>query len=114
MIFCCDFWWRNKYPKFYDGTVALMSAANSKALLQPEDLTRFVSCLKDQIEADKPKGHGARINYKPCGHDGRGFIYLESGKDETDIARIYLHKVESVITYGDFRNAVLDVKKIGG
>jgi len=111
MIFCCDFWWRSSYPRFYEKTVALMKGANGKAFLNEGDMFDFIDILRKQIESDKPKGHAAHITYTASNTDGRSQVYLESGKDETDIARLYLHRVNSIVTYGDLRQIVFDVVK---
>ncbi len=100
MIFCCDFWWRFKYPKFYDKTVELIKSADRCAFLDKDDLTTFVKKVRAQLEADKPKGHAARVRFHVV-EKGKGSLYLETGKDETDIARLFFHEIRSVMTYSD-------------
>ncbi|MBQ7989342.1 MAG: hypothetical protein IJ253_12700 [Bacteroidaceae bacterium] len=113
MIFCCDFWWRSGYPKFYEYTVAMMKGADGRAFLTHEDLVAFVDRLRKQIEKDKPKGHSAYISFSPIGNDGKGWVYLESGKLDTSIARLFIHNVKNIVTYGDKKQAMFDVKKGG-
>jgi hypothetical protein len=100
MIFCCDFFYRNSRPKFYEKTVSMMRSADGHAFYEDSDMTEFVDHLRNRIEKDKPVGHSARLIYRKVGDDGRGHIFLQSGRDETDIARLYLHTVKSIYTYG--------------
>ncbi len=100
MIFCCDFWWRFKYPKFYDKTVELIKSADRCEFLYKDDLTTFIGKVKAQLEADKPKGHPARVRFHVI-EEGKGSLYLESGRDETDIARLFFHEIRCVKTYSD-------------
>lgn len=114
MIFSCDFWWRYSYPKFYNKTVGLMKSANGKAFLTENDLSIFIDLLRKQIDADKPKGHAAHISFSGINKDGKGHVYVESGKLDTDIARLFFHRVKSIVTYGEHKQAVFDVQKGGG
>ena len=91
-----------------------MRSADGHAFLEDSDLTEFVDHLRKRIEKDKPEGHSARLNYRKVGDDGRGFIFLQSGRDETDIARLYLHAVKSVYTYGWKRFEGLRLIRRGG
>ena len=113
MIFCCDFWWRTNYPKFYEHTVAIMKGADGRAFLTREDLDVFVEKLRKQLDKDKPKGHTAHINFRGMDKDGKAQLYLESGRDETDVARLFFHKIKNIVTYGEHSLAVFDVKKGG-
>lgn len=114
MIFCCDFFYRYSRPKFYEKTVSMMRSADGHAFLEDSDLTEFVDHLRNRIEKDKPEGHSARLNYREVGDTGKGFIFLQSGRDETDIARLYLHTVKSVYTYGWKRFEGLRLIRRGG
>ena len=112
MIFCCDFWWRNQYPKFYTNTVNMMKSMNEHAFLKYDDFDIFISRLKKRIEKDKPKGHTAHVNFVDMRENGKGQVFLVSGKDETDIARLYFHIVGKIKTYGFVNQASFDVFKI--
>ena len=100
MIYCyCDnFFERSNYPKFYKQAVAVMRGANNIAFSRKEDFDVFVHRLKTRLEADKPKGHAARISDIISG-DRKGTISIESGKDETPVARIYFEPVKAVVEY---------------
>jgi len=112
MIFCCDFWDRNNYPKFYANTASMMKSMDCNTFLADEDLETFVRNLKKQIEKDKPKGHTAHVYYGGIHDNGRGVISIDSGKGETDIARLHLHRVRKIKTYGFESLAAFDVYKI--
>lgn len=112
MIFCCDFWERNQHPKFYDKTVSMMKGMNGSAFLSEEDFDTFYHRLDKRIEKDRPKGHAAhmfRIAYDAA---GRSSIYLVSGRDETDIARLYVHRIKKIKTYGYENQATFDIFKV--
>ena len=100
MIYCyCDnFFERSNYPKFYKQAVAVMRGANNIAFSRKEDFDVFVHRLKTRLEADKPKGHAAYVSDFLDG-DRKGQISIESGKDETPVARIYFEPVKAVVEY---------------
>lgn len=112
MIFCCDFWYRNQYPKFYENTVSMMKGMDGGAFLNGNDLELYVRKLRKRIENDRPKGHSARIIYGGIGNEGKGYLYLVSGKDDTDIARLFIHGVRKIVTYGFENHADFTVHKI--
>lgn len=105
MIFCCDFWERNQHPKFYDNTVAMMKGMTGNAFLSEEDFDTFYHRLEKRIEKDRPKGNAAHL-----GSFGSA-IYL-AGKDETDIARLHVHRIKKIKTYGYENQAIFDVFKV--
>ncbi|MBR3030415.1 MAG: hypothetical protein IKH93_04630 [Bacteroidales bacterium] len=112
MIFLCDFLERHKYPKFYANTVAMMKGMNGSAFLSEEDFDTFYHRLVKHIEKDRPKGHAAhmfRIAYDAA---GRSSIYLVSGRDETDIARLYVYRIKNIKTYGYENQATFDIFKV--
>lgn len=109
MIFCCDFWERNQHPKFYDKTVSMMKGMNGSAFLSEEDFDIFYHRLEKRIEKDRPKGHAAHLVAFEV--NGISSIYLVS-KDETDIARLYVHRIKKIKTYGYENQATFDVFKV--
>lgn len=109
MIICCDFWWKNHHPKFYNETVDIMGRANKKAFISRNDLYAFVKRLRGQIDRDKPKGHQAKIecfNLELNASDGK--ISLVSGKLDDAIARISFHSVEKVLRYNEIEDRFTD------
>lgn len=109
MIFCCDFWWKNQHPKFYNETVDIMGRANKKAFIGRKDILAFVKRLRDQIERDKPKGHQAKIecyNLELKAKDGQ--ISIVSGKLDDTIARISFHYVEKILRYNEIEDRFMD------
>lgn len=109
MIFCCDYWYKNQHPKFYNETIDMMGRANKKAFISRNDLLAFVRRLREQINRDKPKGHEAKIecyNLELKANDGQ--ISLVSGKLDDSIARIYFHRVEKVLRYNDIEDRFQD------
>lgn len=112
MIFCCDFWERNQHPKFYDKTVAMMKSMNGNAFLSQEDFDTFYHRLVKRIEKDRPKDHTARLSRTAFGDSNKSQIYLVSGKDETDIARLYVHRIKTIKTYGYENQATFDIFKV--
>lgn len=112
MIFCCNFWRRNQFPKFYRDTVYLMKYMDDHAFLTDEDLEFFVRRLNKQIMKDKPKGNSARIYYRGISDDEKGYLYLTNGTGDTDIARMALHKIKGVRTYGFENEAAFTISKM--
>ena len=100
MIYCCgdNFFERSNYPKFYAKAVGVMRGANNIAFSRKEDFDVFVHRLKTRLETDKPKGHAARISDVIAG-ERKGCISIESGKDETPVARIFFEPVKAVVEY---------------
>ena len=90
----------------------MMKSMNERAFLKYDDLDIFISRLKKRIEKDKPKGHTAHVNFVNLRENGKGQVFLVSGKDETDIARLYFHIVGEIKTYGFVKQATFDVFKI--
>lgn len=112
MIFCCDFWERNQHPKFYDKTVSMMKGMNGHAFLSEEDFDTFYHRLDKRIEKDRPKGHTAHLSRTAFGISDKSQIYLVSGRDETDIARLYVPRIKKIKTYGYENQATFDVFKV--
>ena len=75
-----------------------MRGANNIAFSRKEDFDVFVHRLKTRLEADKPEGHAAHISFHDSG-ERKGSISIESGKDETSVARIYYEPVKAVVEY---------------
>lgn len=71
-------------PKIYQPVVDLMRAAH-QSCMDDATLHTFIYTLRWRLEEVKPSGHGAHINFS-TGSDG--FIHLESGKVDEDIARL--------------------------
>lgn len=111
MIFCCDFWERNQHPKFYDKTVSMMKGMDGRAFLSEEDFDTFYHRLVKRIEKDRPKGHTAHLS-RTAWTPAKSQIFLVSGRDETDIARLYVHRIKRIKTYGFENQATFDVFKI--
>ncbi len=112
MIFCCDFWERNQHPKFYDKTVSMMKGMDGRAFLSEEDFDTFYHRLVKRIEKDRPKGHAAHLSRTAFGNSDKSQIFLVSGMDETDIARLYVHRIKKIKTYGYENQATFDVFKV--
>lgn len=112
MIFCCDFLERNQHPKFYDNTVAMMKSMNGSAFLSEEDFDTFYHRLEKRIEKDRPKGHAAHMSRFSFDAAGRSSIYLVSGREETDIARLYVYRIKKIKTYGYENQATFDIFKV--
>lgn len=108
MIFCFHMFWKSKYPKFYAPVVEKMKEANNKAFLNRRDLEMFAHLLCDILAQNKPEGHAARI----CVSKGReGGIYLQSGKVDDDIARLYFQTFAEIIEYDDDVQTFFDVSE---
>lgn len=99
MVFATDFWWRSKAPKYYDMTVALLKGLNNRLLVTTEDLTDFVEHLKRQLSHDRPADSKAHIAFSPLDTNGNGQVKIDTGKDETDVARLYFHAVKGTVSY---------------
>ncbi len=112
MIFCCDFWELYRHPKFYDKTVSIMKSMDGRAFLSEEDFDTFCHRLDKRIEKDRPKGHTAHLSRTAFGNSGKSQIYLMSGKDETGIARLHVHRIKEIKTYGFENQATFDVFKV--
>jgi hypothetical protein len=96
--FCCDFYEKSKHPKFYDDAIAVMRSANEHCFSTKEDFDVFVYRVERKLELSKPSGHKAYVSVYTS-EDRKGQIYIESGKVDGDIARIYFHPVKSVLEY---------------
>lgn len=86
---------KNGRPKFYQPIVDLMKAAY-KATMDDSTLHAFVYDLRWKLEVVKPSGHGAYINFSD-GPDG--FIHLESGKVDDDIARLHYFTIQKNLSW---------------
>lgn len=95
MKYCHYFFEKSKRPKFYDGVVALMALAYQMGI-EEEDLTAFITTLKSMLEESKPSGHAARIHTLRDGESCN--IYLQSGKLDDDIARLFFSEVRGKMT----------------
>ena len=85
MIVFDYFYEKSGHPKFYQPVVDMMQAAHH-ACMDKVTLRFFVHALKDRLEEAKPSfGHGSHITAS-LGDDG--FIHLESGNVDDDIARL--------------------------
>ncbi|MBO7577784.1 MAG: hypothetical protein J6T43_02175 [Prevotella sp.] len=112
MIFCCDFWERNQHPYFYANTVAMMKSMDGQAFLSEEDFDTFYHRLVKRLEKDRPKDHTAYLCRTAFGDSGNIQICLVSGKGNTDIARLHVHRIKKIKTYGFENQATFDVFKV--
>ena len=67
-----------------------------KATMDDSTLYTFVYNLRWKLEVVKPSGHGAYINFSD-GPDG--FIHLESGKVDDDIARLQYFTIQKNLSW---------------
>lgn len=112
MIFCCDFWERNQHPKFYDKTVSMMKGMDGRAFLSEENFDIFYHRLVKRLGMDRPEDHTAHLGRTAFDDSNMSQIYLVSGKGDTDIARLYVHRIKRIKTYGFENQATFDVFKI--
>lgn len=96
--FCCDFYEKSKHPKFYDDAISVMRSANEHAFSTKEDFDVFVYRVKRKLALSKPSGHAASVSVN-ISEDRKGQIYIESGKVDGEIARLYFYPVKSVLEY---------------
>ena len=108
MIFCFHMFWKSKHPKFYTPVVEKMKQANNKAFLSRKDLEMFIYLLRDILAQNKPEGHAARI-YASKGQEGG--IYLQSGKVDDDITRLYFQAFDDILEYDDNVHTFFDVSE---
>ena len=114
--YCCDFFEKSKHPKFYDEAVAMMKAVNGHAFSRKEDFDVFVYRLKRKLELSKPSGHKACVSVNASvSEDRKGQVFIESGKVDGDIARLYFHPVKNVLEYdmdtGRFTGSMFEKKR---
>jgi hypothetical protein len=112
MIFCCDFWSRNHYPYFYANTVAMMKSMNGNAFLSEEDFDTFYHRLVKRLEKDRPKDHTAHLSRTAFESFDMAQICLVNGKGDTGIAKLYVHRIKKIKTYGYENQATFDVFKV--
>lgn len=112
MIFCCDFWERNQHPKFYDKTVSMMKGMDGHAFLSEKDFDTFYHRLVKRIEKDRPKGHTAHLSRTAFESFDMAQICLVNGKGDTSIAKLYVHRIKKIKTYGYENQATFDVFKV--
>jgi len=108
MIFCFHMFWKSKSPKFYAPVIEKMKQANNKAFLNRRDLEMFVYLLRDILAQNKPEGHASRI-FVSKGKEGG--IYLQSGKVDEDIARLYFQTFGDILEYDDDEKTFFDVSE---
>jgi hypothetical protein len=95
MIVFHYFYEKSGRPKFYQPVVDLMRAAH-QSCMDDATLHTFIYTLRWKLEEVKPSGHGAHINFS-AGSDG--FIHLESGKVDEDIARLQYFAIRKNLSW---------------
>ena len=110
MIFCNSYFYKQTHPKFYQPVLDLMWEANNKSFLTKKDFDIFCDRLKRRLAMAKPVGHACSINVHYSGN-GDGCIYLESGKLDDNIGRLFFTKFTEILEYDEEVENFYDVSE---
>ena len=97
MLFCHYHYEKTKHPKFYDSACELLAKGKDCAFTSQNEVDIFVHLVKEALEEKKPKDHACRVEHSKNA-DG-GWITIQSGSLDDDIARLYYAKIKKFLEY---------------
>lgn len=109
MKFCHYHYEKAKHPKFYDKACELLEKAKNCAFTSQNEVEIFVYMVKKALDENKPEGHPSRLVHSRSANGGQ--IFIQSGKLDDDIARLYYDDISRFLEYDSEANDFFDVSE---